>query len=115
MDPDVISPPRPSAPARREAPVGQEVDRYAGVRQYSLRHLVALWAAATVPMSLMAWLVAPWLADRIGGREPLVGALLICFNVGLIWIVVLTLIMIRREQGLEAPAVKRVERLQCLV
>jgi CAAX protease family protein len=75
--------------------------------QYSLAQILGLWAAAAVPMSLLAWVVAPWLADRLGGREPLGGALLICFNAGLIWILVLTLVLVRREQGsLEWPRVR---------
>jgi uncharacterized protein len=81
-----------------EAPA-HDTDRHAGLPQYSLRHIAALWAAAAAPMSLMAWVVAPWLADRLGGREPLGGALLICFNIGLVWILVLTLLVVRRERG----------------
>jgi CAAX protease family protein len=77
----------------------EEVDRYEAVRQYSLAAIVALWAAATVPMAVLAWIVAPWLSHHLGGREPLGEALLICFNAGLVWILVLTLILVRREQG----------------
>src|SRR5512132_1012613 len=76
-----------------------EVDRYAAVRQCSLARIFALWAAASVPMWILAWVVAPWLGDQLGGREPLAKGLLICFNAGLIWIVVLTFIVVRREQG----------------
>jgi membrane protease YdiL (CAAX protease family) len=77
----------------------EEVDRYEAVRQYSLAAIVALWAAATVPMAVLAWIVAPWLSHHLGGREPLGEALLICFNAGLVWILVLTLMLVRREQG----------------
>jgi uncharacterized protein len=45
----------------------QEVDRYEGVRQYSLGAILGVWAAAAVPMGLLAWVVAPWLADQLGG------------------------------------------------
>jgi membrane protease YdiL (CAAX protease family) len=80
--------------------VGQaeEVDRYEAVRQYSLAGILGVWAAATLPMAVLAWVVAPWLSHHLGGREPLAEALLILFNVGLIWMLVLTLILIRREQ-----------------
>jgi membrane protease YdiL (CAAX protease family) len=107
MSPDVISPPGPSTfLASRQLPA-QEADRYAAVTQYSFRQILGLWAAAAVPMSVLGWVVAPWLADRLGGREPLGGALLICFNVGLIWILALTFIVVRREQGsLEWPRVR---------
>ena len=80
-------------------PVSREADRYDGIRQYSRTRTVGLWAAAAVPMGLLAWVVAPWLGDRIGGSEPLAKGLLICFNVGLIWILALTIVLVRREQG----------------
>ena len=67
--------------------------------QYSLRQILAVWLAATVPMSILGWGIAPWLSDRIGGRDPFLDALLICFNLGLIWMIVLVLILVRREQG----------------
>ena len=38
--------------------------------QYSLRQILAVWLAATVPMSILSWAIAPWLSDRIGGRDP---------------------------------------------
>jgi len=77
----------------------QEVDRYEAVRQYSLREILAVWAAAAVPMGLLAWVVAPWLADQLGGDEPLTQALLIVLTAGLIWQFVLVLILLRRELG----------------
>ena len=77
----------------------QEVDRYEAVRQYTLLEILAVWAAAAIPMGLLAWVVAPWLADRFGGDEPLTQALLILLTVGLIWQFVLVLILLRRELG----------------
>jgi O-antigen/teichoic acid export membrane protein len=56
--------------------LAHEAERYKAVKQYSLRQILGVWAAATVPMGVLAWIVAPWLADRLGGREPLVKALL---------------------------------------
>lgn len=77
----------------------EELDRYERVRQYSLREIAAIWAAATVPMAVLAWIIAPWLSHQLGGREPLGQAILILYNVGLIWILALTLILVRREQS----------------
>jgi membrane protease YdiL (CAAX protease family) len=74
-------------------------ERYAGVRQYSLAQILAVWAAAAVPMGLLAWVVAPWLRDQLGGDDPFVEALLICLTAGLIWQFVLVVILIRRELG----------------
>jgi CAAX protease family protein len=76
-----------------------EGDRYAAVRQYSLAQILAVWAAAAVPMGVLAWVVAPWLRDQLGGDEPLAQALLICLTAGLVWQFVLVLILTRRELG----------------
>ena len=82
-------------------------ERYAAVRQYSLAQILGVWAAAAVPMGVLAWIIAPWLRDQLGGRDPLAEALLICLTAGLIWQFVLVLIMIRRELGsLEWPRVR---------
>ena len=77
----------------------EEVDRYAPVRQYSGGQLAALWLAVAAPMTIAAWVVAPWLSHHLGTTEPLGTAVLICLNVGLLWILVLTLVMVRIEQG----------------
>jgi membrane protease YdiL (CAAX protease family) len=76
----------------------EEADRYADVRQYSLGQIAALWVAATAPMAIFAWLLAPWLSHHLGTSEPLGLALLILYNVGLVWILVLTLLLVRRER-----------------
>jgi membrane protease YdiL (CAAX protease family) len=76
-----------------------QVDRYAAVRQYSLAQILGVWAAAAVPMGVLAWVVAPWLRDQLGGDEPLAQALLILLTLGLIWQFVLVLILIRHELG----------------
>jgi membrane protease YdiL (CAAX protease family) len=79
--------------------LGRSSDRYEAVTQYSLGKILAVWAAAAIPMGLLAWIVAPWLGGQLGGRDPFIEALLICFNVGLLWQLVLVLILVRREQG----------------
>jgi membrane protease YdiL (CAAX protease family) len=80
-------------------PLDREVDRYAAVRQYSVRQILGVWAAAAVPMGVLAWLVVPWLRDQLGGRDPFIESLLICLNAGLLWMIALVLILVRREQG----------------
>jgi membrane protease YdiL (CAAX protease family) len=50
-------------------------------------------------MGVLAWIVAPWLEDQLGGDEPLAQALLILLTLGLIWQFVLVLILIRWELG----------------
>jgi uncharacterized protein len=84
-----------------------QADRYEAVRQYSLAQILAVWAAAAVPMGVLAWIVAPWLRDQLGGRDPFAEALLICITAGLVWQFVLVLILVRRELGgLEWPRVR---------
>jgi uncharacterized protein len=80
-------------------PLAKEVDRYEAVRQYSLGKILGVWAAAAVPMGALAWIVAPWLRHRLGGRDPFIEALLICFTAGLLWLLALVLILVRRELG----------------
>jgi hypothetical protein len=80
-------------------PPEQEGSRYAAVRQYSLAQILAVWAAAAIPMAVLAWLVAPLLGDLLAGDEPFIQALLICITAGLIWQFVVVLILTRRELG----------------
>ena len=35
--------------------------------QYSLAKILGIWAAAALPMAALAWIVAPLVADRLGG------------------------------------------------
>jgi CAAX protease family protein len=80
-------------------PIDAEVDRYAGIQQYSLRKILAVWLAAAAPMGLLSWVVAPSIKDQFSGPEPLIQALLVCLTVGLVWQFVLVLILVRREIG----------------
>ena len=75
----------------------QESGRHTAVKQYSLAQILAVWAAAALPMGVLAWIVAPWLRDQLSGDDPFVQALLICITAGLIWQFVLVLILLRRE------------------
>ncbi len=45
----------------------QEGSRYAYVRQCSLAQILAVWAAAAMPMAVLAWVVAPLLGNLLGG------------------------------------------------
>jgi CAAX protease family protein len=85
-------------PTAAETTTARSTDR-AGMRQYSRGEILAIWAAAAVPMGLLAWVVAPWLRGQLGGRDPFIEALLICFTAGLLWELALALILVRRELG----------------
>ena len=77
------------------------------VPQLSLKGVIAVWAAAALPMAALAWVAAPLLADQLNGSSRLVRALLITLTAGLIWQFILVLILVRREQGTLHPAVLR--------
>jgi len=86
-----------SPPAARPSAAGS-TDR-SDLPQYSLRQILAIWAAAALPMGLLAWIVAPWLRDQLGGRDPFIESLLICLTAGLLWMLAMVLILLRRELG----------------
>lgn len=70
-----------------------------GSRQYTGRQIAGVWAAASLPMATLSWVVAPWLAHRLDGPEPLLRALLVTITVGLVWQFVLVLLLVHRERG----------------
>lgn len=67
--------------------------------QYSRRMVLAIWAAAALPMALLAWLVAPALAAAFGGPSGWPRAIVLSLTAGMVWQFVLVLILVRREQG----------------
>jgi len=66
------------------------------ITQYSRRAIVAIWAAAALPMGVLAWIVAPAIAG--GGGIPFARALLVCLTAGLIWQFVLVAVLVGHEQ-----------------
>ena len=105
----IATPPAPttehdSASANRQARRSGRANRASRadgptVPQLRLGGIIAVWAAAALPMALLAWVVAPALADQLSGPSALSKALLICLAVGLVWQFVLVMILVRREQG----------------
>jgi len=84
----------------RNRPESRE-DRRAEARpiaQYSVGRILATWAAATVPMGVLAWLVAPRVATVVDGPAPLVQALLALLTIGLAWQFVLVVLLVWWEQ-----------------
>ena len=71
------------------------------IPQYGMRRILAVWAAAALPMGALAWLVAPALKDSFAGTGSvqMAKALIVCFAAGLIWQFVLVVALLRREQG----------------
>jgi uncharacterized protein len=69
------------------------------VPQWSRARILKVWAAATIPMALLAWVVAPLLSLVLDGPSALGRALIIVLTVGLAWTAVLTLALVWNEQG----------------
>lgn len=76
--------------------------------QYSLAKIVAIWAAAAVPMAILGWVVAPALASGSPtGRQAFTTRVMV-LTVGLIWQFVLAMIIVYREEGdLRWPTIRR--------
>ena len=81
--------------------------------QYSLAKILAIWALAAVPMSVLGWIVLPLLAPD-AESDPLGFGVtrLVLLALGLIWLFVLSMIIVHREEGnLRWTTVKRRLRL----
>lgn len=68
------------------------------IEQLTGRGMLAVWAAASLPMAIAAWAIAPALSDSFG-ELGLVKALILTLTVGLIWQFVLVAALVAREQG----------------
>jgi membrane protease YdiL (CAAX protease family) len=69
----------------------------AEVRQYSKAGVLGVWAAAALPMAVLAWVVAPAIAGHGAGERRFVLTLLTALTFGLIWQAALVLILVWRE------------------
>lgn len=75
------------------------------IRQYSLRKIILIWAAATLPMAALSWVVAPALATdpKAPGMERLA-----VMTVGLVWQFFLVVFLLHRERnGLDWSTIRR--------
>jgi uncharacterized protein len=68
--------------------------------QYSLAKILGIWALAAAPMGILNWIVLPLLAPD-SGADPLGFGitLLVILTLGLVWLFVLSMIIVRREEG----------------
>ena len=78
----------------------EEVDRYQGVKQYSVAKILGVWAAAALPMGVLAWVIAPTLEDSFSGagNVPMFKALLLLLTAGMAWQFVLVALLVWHEQ-----------------
>jgi membrane protease YdiL (CAAX protease family) len=81
--------------------------------QYSLAKILGIWALAALPMGVLSWVVFPALSpdpesDPLGAGVTRIAVL----TIGLIWMFVLSLILVRQEEGdLRWATIKRRLRL----
>jgi membrane protease YdiL (CAAX protease family) len=70
------------------------------IPQLGRRAILAIWAAAALPMAALAWLVAPAVAGHVSGEGnvPMAKALLALLTIGLVWQFLLVAILVWREQ-----------------
>jgi uncharacterized protein len=68
------------------------------VRQYSPAAVLAIWAAAAVPMAALAWIVAPALAGPAATERAFAVTLIAALTAGLVWQSVLVLGLVFHER-----------------
>lgn len=68
------------------------------LRQFSRSGVAAVWAAAAVPMGLLAWVVAPAVAGAGASPRRFAITLIAALTAGLIWQFVLVMLIVGREQ-----------------
>jgi membrane protease YdiL (CAAX protease family) len=81
--------------------------------QYSLAKILGIWALAAIPMGILSWVVFPALSPDFNS-DPLGAGVtrIVLLTFGLIWLFVLSLIIVRQEEGdLRWATVKRRLRL----
>jgi uncharacterized protein len=81
--------------------------------QYSLAKILGIWALAAAPMGILSWIVSPLLAPDFESDPLAFGVtLLVLLALGLVWLFVLSMIIVRREEGdLRWATIKRRLRL----
>jgi membrane protease YdiL (CAAX protease family) len=81
--------------------------------QYSLARILGIWALVAIPMGILSWIVYPSLSPNAGSDPLGAGVVRITLlTVGLIWVFVLSMIIVRHEEGdLRWMTVKRRLRL----
>lgn len=91
----------------------REPPRGAPGGQYSLATILVIWLLAAAPMTILSWFVFPLLAASIGPDPLRLGVTrLSLLALGLVWLFVLSMIIVYREEGdLRWETVKRRLRL----
>lgn len=68
--------------------------------QYSLGRILGIWALAAIPMGVLSWVVFPAVSPDFGSDPLGAGVIRIALlTLGLIWLFVLSMIIVRQEEG----------------
>ena len=81
--------------------------------QYSLATILGIWALAAIPMGVLSWIIFPAVSPDYR-TDPLGAGVtrIVLLTIGLIWLFVLSMIIVRQEEGdLRWATVKRRLRL----
>jgi len=98
--------------ARDQYNPGQEKDRFILEQekgQYTLWQILVIWALAAIPMGVLSWVVFPAVSPDFNS-DPLGAGVtrLVLLTIGLVWLFVLSMIIVRKEEGnLRWATVKR--------
>jgi len=71
------------------------------IPQYSHKMVLAVWAAAAVPMAVLAWAVAPAIAGHDPSRDRFFVTLLVALTFGLLWQAILVMVLLLRERSVD--------------
>jgi membrane protease YdiL (CAAX protease family) len=68
--------------------------------QYSLAKILGIWALAAIPMGILSWIIFPALSPDVNS-DPLGAGVtrIVLLMVGLIWLFILSMIIVRQEEG----------------
>jgi uncharacterized protein len=81
--------------------------------QYTIWQILGTWALATIPMGILSWVVFPAVSPDLNA-DPLGAGVtrIVLLTIGLVWLFVLSLIIVRKEEGdLRWATIKRRLRL----
>jgi len=68
--------------------------------QYSLAKIVGIWALAAIPMGILGWIAFPLVAPDFESDPLEFGVTrVVLLMLGLVWLFVLSMIIVRREEG----------------
>ena len=68
--------------------------------QYSLAKILGIWALAAIPMGILGWIAFPLVAPDFDSDPLAFGVTrVMLLTLGLVWLFVLSMIIVRREEG----------------